>query len=311
MGDKIEKKLSEEELDRLLEEQFLEESRLIEELLFDDSGGYDEESEEEIEDAYEKLVTRLRIEGVYREESDDPGFVCCMNDKDEKIELSEELVPEIRKSDKITSMPEIQSVRKTKTGKKRFSTYKIMRAAGIGVICVLGVFSVCMESEANRLVNSVNFLSCDDTRMVISSDEGNDKSNTGEYDARAEIQEKLGLEVPDFIYRPDDFEYLNYSVESMAETANIKYEYKNRVILLCMSKGVKSEKSDKYNLQGNIAEKIYILEEEIPVDIWEMKEEGDTEPSYAAQWFRNGATYQVNGKMEKSEFLKFIEEFKY
>ena len=64
----MEKKISEVDLDRLLEEQFLNEADAIEKELFsDDFEEYEEETEEETEAAYEDLVSRLKERGEYRE----------------------------------------------------------------------------------------------------------------------------------------------------------------------------------------------------------------------------------------------------
>lgn len=57
----MEKKISDEELDRLLEEQFLNEADAIEDAIFsDDFEEYEEETEEEVDAAYEELVSRLK-----------------------------------------------------------------------------------------------------------------------------------------------------------------------------------------------------------------------------------------------------------
>lgn len=55
-----------------------------------------------------------------------------------------------------------------------------------------------MTSEANRkyLVNSVRIWSGDDTKTVVDNDEKNERVNIDEDKAIADIEEKLGIEMP-------------------------------------------------------------------------------------------------------------------
>lgn len=175
MGDKINKKLSEEELDGLLEEQFLRETQFIEEgLSFDESGRCSEESDEEIEAAYEKLIARIKSEGVYREESDDSDFE---SNTDDKVELSEELVPEIPGNNKITYMQEHKLCRIVKSGIKKIHACQGMKAAGIGIVIAVGVCAAAMSSNTNnmRIASNVKLLMQDDSSIVNGMDKEDEK----------------------------------------------------------------------------------------------------------------------------------------
>lgn len=166
MGDKINKKLSDEELDRLLEEQFLKESLFIEEgLSFDDFGRCNEESDEEIENAYEKLVTRLRNEGLFREESDDSD---SERDLEDKVEFSEELVPEIRENNKITYMQKHKLCRNVESNTRRLNACRGVKAAGIGIVIAVGVCAAAMNSKTNNtnIVSNVKLLLQDDSGIA-------------------------------------------------------------------------------------------------------------------------------------------------
>ena len=152
MGNKINKTLGEEELDRLLEEQFLTESRFIaEELSVNDSAQWCEESDEEIEEAYEKLVGRLKTEGVYREES-------CRSEK-----------------------PDV----------KRLSTYRVLKAAGIGIVCAVGVCAAAMNNKTNNtnFAANVKLLIRDEARNVISSNKENDQDQKDDHDSKEAMEQ--------------------------------------------------------------------------------------------------------------------------
>lgn len=143
IGDKMEKKLSEEELDKLLEEQFLKEADAIEEALFSDDFdllGSEEETDEETEKAYQDLVARLKARGEYREDED-----------------------------KIIPMP-----RPEEAGSRKL--HHAAKVAGLIVVCTLGVFAASMTSEANRhyFINSVRYLTGNDEQVLLDNDEENE-----------------------------------------------------------------------------------------------------------------------------------------
>lgn len=70
----MEKKYEDDELDQLINEQFINEAQIMEEALFSDDDTEDyEASDEEIKASYQQLVDRLKAEGVYREDGKDRG----------------------------------------------------------------------------------------------------------------------------------------------------------------------------------------------------------------------------------------------
>lgn len=86
----MEKKYEDDELDQLINEQFINEAQIMEEALFSDDDTEDyEASDEEIKASYQQLVDRLKAEGVYREDGKDRGDTdrndsdnCSDNDDD-------------------------------------------------------------------------------------------------------------------------------------------------------------------------------------------------------------------------------------
>lgn len=70
----MEKKYEDDELDQLINEQFINEAQIMEEALFSDDDTEDyKASDEEIKASYQQLVARLKAEGVYREDGKDRG----------------------------------------------------------------------------------------------------------------------------------------------------------------------------------------------------------------------------------------------
>lgn len=273
------KKYEDDELEKLIDESFTEEELMEEGLLSeeeDDFGPYDP-SEEEIRASYQELVARLKREGVYREETE-----------------------------KTISMEKVSEKRK----RKRFYGRKLAKVAGMVLVCSACVFAASMTSEANRnyFVNNFKYLVGDDTRVVIGNDEENEDILEDEYAAIADIEEKLGVHMPEFLYRPLGFEYYKYEVDSYAQVAKVEYLYEKNIITLFMSRNNNITSSLIESLHGNIIKTIILNDENVEVTVKKIQEEGDLLPSYAAEWKKDGIVYLFSGKMEFDKFKKIIED---
>ena len=185
MGKKFE---DDSELKKLLEEQMIREAEIIEEAIFSDKDFEDYEmTDEEVEASYQKLMEQINAS------AEDPAPSAA----------EEKTIPLSRK----------KTIRHT--GGKLHG----IRVAGIAAACIAGVFAASMTSEGNRqyVVDSVRQLLGEDTRIVIDNDKGNDFPEMDEYEAIADIEETLGVDVPEFMYRPNGFEYRDYDVEKNLE----------------------------------------------------------------------------------------------
>ena len=72
MENKINRQTKNEEIDRLLEEQYYAETKILESAILKAAGKssweeFPEESEEEIQQGYDRLIARLKEKGEYRE----------------------------------------------------------------------------------------------------------------------------------------------------------------------------------------------------------------------------------------------------
>lgn len=279
----IQDEIDDETFQKILEEEFIERERQIEEALFADEDFEDLKlTDKEVQDSYQELMRRFEKE------------------KKESAEFSEELVPDEKK---VLSMEEVRERGKKAAG----GLHRLGRVVGMAVVAVTCVFAASMTSEANRtyLVNSVRIWSGDDTKTTVDNDEKNEKANLDEEKAIADIEEKLQVEVPEFYYRPYGMEFLNYTIRDLTSLARIEYKYKtNRIVLLIdkqnddRSSRIKSACGDEQNL-------IVTSNDGTTVEI---KQNYDEEPSYSAEWEKNGVTYTLSGKIELEEIKKIIEK---
>lgn len=316
----MEKKFEDDELDKLLKEQFIKEADMIEEALFSDENFEEfEETDEEVRAAYDKLVARLKADGIYREEDDgeaEEGSVASeadetameIGDRAETIS-AQSPVPEAHES-KVIPMRGAEKRGEEQSGKKG---HKIAKAAGFVVVATMCVFAASMTSEANRnyFINKVRYLAGNDTRIVFSNDENNDKSLGEEYEAVVTIEEQLNISLPEFMYRPDTFEFHAYELDSLAGFALLEYSYNNTIISMHVNRKEVDDESNVFSLHGQNIANTNLQEKDIKVSIFEVKDKQDAEPTFAAQWSIEKVYYQISGKMKKNEFINLIENMQY
>ena len=219
-----------------LEEEYLKEADAIEEALFDGR------KFEDNQDIVEKLsVSR---ESFYQRAREEDLLENTADEKAEDEKNTEEAVPESTEK-KILEFRKNADVSKDtardanrNSGKKKHSDMRLGRIAGIAGLCLICVFAASMSSEANRkyLVNSVRILSGNDSQFISYNDDSNENASTKESDAIADIEEKLGIEMPRFYYRPRGMQFENYEVEELLEVARIEYKYNDSVIILYIDK---------------------------------------------------------------------------
>lgn len=189
----------------------------------------------------------------------------------------------------------------------------VAKVAGIAALCVISVFAASMTGEANRryVINSVRYLVGDDTRIVVSNDENNDKSSSDEYEAIADIEETLGVEVPEFMYRPEGFEFKDYNIDLVSKNAWIEYRYNKTIVLLYLYNVNSSASSKTESLHGKKDMTLNTIRDNIKVSVKKIQDQNDSLPSYLAQWERENVIYEFSGKVEKNIFEKIIKNIQY
>ncbi len=277
------KKLSDEELREWVEKQMEKENRSLENNFF--SRVFRKK-----DDITDEELDRFFAEAIKR------------------IEMQEELQKEEEEKERL---------RKEKW-KKRFSFKgdsavgyrKLSRVAGFVIVGALAVFAASMTIEANRnyFVDSVKYLTGNDTKILIDNDASNDKPSLDEEQARDKIEEEMGVEVPEFLYRPETFEFHKYEMNRESGTVGLQYWYEENIVSLYISKSDDNIQSNNLSMVGNGSEIVYISKEEIPVSIVTIQGEEDFAPGYLAEWEWKGCYYQLSGKMPKEIFEKILKE---
>ena len=317
--------IDDETFQKILEKEFIEREKRIMAALFADDDVEDIKfTKEELDNSYQEFLRRIERE------------------KKENTEFSEELVPDVdavrRKETaldekRVISIEEICDRRKKAAeremreevskeanmeepnAKNRTNTkirttggglHRLGKVVGMAVVCVACVFAASMTSEANRkyLVNSVRIWSGDD------NDENNERANVDEEAAIEEIEEKLGVEMPEFYYRPYGLKFSNYMIDTLTSVARMEYIYNDNVILLVADKE-NAKTASKINSLDGSEEEITVLDMNgTKINIKKIYDD-DKQYNYSAEWNRDGTVYLMSGKIELEELKKIVENFKF
>ena len=267
------------ELKKWLAEEYEKETEEMEKILFPDGVIPDDgETEEEAKAAYQRLVEKLKADGVYKDDETD-----SIKTDDHKENV------------KIVYLPEKKS-------------HKAARVAAAVLVCSAGIFAASMTSQANRsyFLDSVRYWVGDDTSISIENDEGNEKAQKDEQVALDNIEKGISAKVPQFMYRPDGFEFKDCYVSTSAGYAVMEYYYGENIIMVYIGRYDQEAKSSVYILDGKVIDKVNLENENITVNIEKVKDDADTNENYVACWKDESIFYQITGKMQKEEFIKFI-----
>lgn len=363
-----------------LEETYINEAELIEKSLL---AGQEYEKNldiaEELSVPREKFYQRLKEEGLYEDEADEPddisevskkavrgvgteitgGAVAKKNDASVSGTAGEKIISMEARTlketgsaakaamDKVVSMESgsskeagtaarasegSQSSVKTETStvsdigvsseksskndrpiRKKRSYLRLGKVAGVAGVCLLCVFAASMTSEANRnyFIRGLKYLSGDDTRVVVGNDEENEDVNTDEYEAIEDIENKIGVEVPEFYYRPQGMRFYDYTVDEPTTLAKIEYEYADTMILFFVDKQNENTASNVNGTNGEEKVVDVISNNGIDITIKEIIDKKEELSTYYARWRYQDVEYYLMGKLSAEEIKKIVKYMKF
>lgn len=272
------------ELKKWLAEEYEKETEEMEKILFPDGVIPDDgETEEEAKAAYQRLVEKLKADGVYKEDETD-----SIKTDDHKENV------------KIVYLTEKKS-------------HKAARVAAAVLVCSAGIFAASMTSQANRryFIDSVRYWVGHDTKIVVDNDRTNEKECEDEQKAIDDIEKELSVDIPRFLYRPEGLEFKDYNISKDFEYALLQYDYNDTIMTLYINKYDKETKSTGASLDGKEIETIKLPEGEASIQVKRIMAKGDKKASYVAYWNNSTEFYQIESQMEEKEFIKLIKNIKF
>ena len=197
--------------------------------------------------------------------------------------------------------------------RKKRSYLRLGKIAGVAGVCLLCVFAASMTSEANRsyFIRGIKYLSGNDTRVVVGKDTENEDVNTDEYEAIASIEDKIGVKVPEFYYRPQGMKFYDYEISVKTSNARMEYQYNDDTILMFYIDKQNEDTASNINAVSGDEDTIDIISENgVEIIIKEMSDE-EGAATYTAVWSKDDVSYSLIGKMELEDLKKIIEYMKF
>lgn len=323
--------IDDETFQKILEKEFIEREKRITAALFADDDVEDIKfTKEELDNSYQEFLRRIErekkentefseelvpdVDAVRRKETalDEKRVISIEEIRDRRKKAAEREMREEVSKEANTEEPNAKNRANTKIRTTGGGLHRLGKVVGMAVVCVACVFAASMTSEANRkyLVNSVRVWSGDDTKTVDYNDSSNEDAAPDEDKAIADIEEKLGVEMPEFYYRPYGLKFSNYMIDTLTSVARMEYIYNDNVILLVADKE-NAKTASKINSLDGSEEEITVLDMNgTKINIKKIYDD-DKQYNYSAEWHRDGTVYLMSGKIELEELKKIVENFKF
>ena len=202
---------------------------------------------------------------------------------------------------------------KSSTGRKKRGYLRLGKVAGVAGVCLLCVFAASMTSEANRnhFIKGIRYLTGDDARVLVDNDENNEVANMDETEAIQIIEDKIGVKVPEFYYRPYGMQFMNYEISESTFVAKMEYIYDNSILTFLIDKQNENTASNIKSTDGDENDEIIINKEGSVVTIKEITDESQEKANFEAQWTRNDTDYNFSGRIELEELKEIIKYMKF
>lgn len=270
------------------EEQFRKEADELVKRLETDDRFDDFEPPEEL---FQKLVVEARDEGLLEEEN------------------TKHLEDETKSTEENTK--ENQNTKVVKFFNHRISK-KFLGMTAAAVISCFGLFGVSMSTQGGRsyVMDKANEVLGDEKNTEIENSQDRLISDRTE-EARNEIEEKLQVEVPDFLYLPDRMDFDSYEIDEAAQSVYMKYKNDESYMYFVIQANYVDKsgiyKNDEGNYQGKIEGELSKIEPEL----WEIPDEENFRSAYLAQWDYKNSYYRISGKITQDEITEIVKNIMY
>ena len=271
------------------EEQFRKEADELVKRLETDDRFDDFEPPEEL---FQKLVVEARDEGLLEEEN------------------TKHLEDETKSTEENTK--ENQNTKVVKFFNHRISK-KFLGMTAAAVISCFGLFGVSMSTQGGRsyVMDKANEVLGDEKNTEIENSQDRLISDRTEEEARNEIEEKLQVEVPDFLYLPDRMDFDSYEIDEVAQSVYMKYKNDESYMYFVIQANYVDKsgiyKNDEGNYQGKIEGELSKIEPEL----WEIPDEENFRSAYLAQWDYKNSYYRISGKITQDEITEIVKNIMY
>lgn len=248
----------------------------------------DREEWEPTEEKFQALLARAKENSLITEKEDAMGMADSQKNQSRREK-------KIHKTSKIT-------IRK-----------RVMKWSAVAAAVVIGVFGVSMSSEANRayIMRKVNTMLHGEMKTKINNVDVIE-SKDGDEIAKEEIESAFGAEIPTLFYIPDGMVYNTHVIDMESQMASIQFLYQDKLVYFMSLFNFKEAAGITQSDSKKDIDKISSdVTPGLTVDLCEIIEEGDREPTYILQWQYKNTYYEIFGKLPKEEMVKIAKKILY
>ncbi len=288
-------KMSDEELNRKILEEFLKEAEEIEKEAEEISKSLECEPTEE---GFQKLMAEIRRRESTEKTND---YVTNVDDREKHTSKLKELKNVKQHVDKSKS-------KQGNTGRKR-----VVRWASAAAAVLIGVFGISMSSEANRayIMREMNELFGNDVNTRVNNNEVLESDRTEKY-ACEKIENTLDIKMPRFFYLPDKLEYQAYTLDEEAGAGILQYSYDEQIIFLTAFLNENKASVLNQNDNGVLIETFQNdFIPELKITLWKIEEKEDKTPIYALRWEYKNSYYEFFGGIQEKEMENIAKNIMY
>lgn len=297
---------------------------------------------EEYDDMYLKIIARLKVEGLMKEENAADSEMEETDTGEEKVsgvvafeevvakkkaETTEEVSvkaeeemdektqkePEKMTEEGVVEKATEKNIANHRPTKIRWFQKKAAKAACICLVAAVAMFGLSMTSEANRLRLLQTANEVLGTGDLLNVDNGEDRaiSAGSEDEARQEIADTLHAEIPDFYYLPEGMKYVSCEVAEHVGYAKIEYSYEHGYLYLELSNSLSDMSQGNINEnqeEEDAAEEIETLSGKMNFVI-KNTEEGKEQ--YSASWEYKNVAYNFCGEISYEELIEILKNISF
>lgn len=279
---------------------------LFKERLLSDADAYEKELNENPDladvkapdDLFERIVGELKEKNIWEE--DEEVINADTEWMNKRVELTKDEIYNLLSDDDRAALELGLKVQ----GRKKWK--RVVKYGGTVAAIFIGVFFISMMSDANRdqAIGIINNIFNSNLSVNIRNKD-TIKSDIDGSEAYKKIKEQLGIEVPVLQYVPNGMKYFDYQVDEYEGSASVSYKLNDLITTIFVSVG-DNNNVESLIFDGEIASSEIIEINQVNIEIWDLKNP-DNNNTYIAKFQYDNNYCAIWGKIDKSEFVKMIE----
>lgn len=200
-----------------------------------------------------------------------------------------------------------------KKQQKKSVRRRVAQGAAVFAVTLAGIFGLSMTSQANRifLVQKVEEFFSGSMLVNVDNEKGTVLPDLSEQQARDDIEQTLGVEVPEFYYLPDNAGFIGYEIYEDVAIAEMYYSIPEDKILTLHISGNDENSAIGRSIDGEIVDVFIVEKDQLKIELWEMSNEVNEEKAYNGQWLYKNTFYYLRGSIERNEMEKILTSMVY